>query len=652
MIRTTRHLNLSQIWCSGHFRQSALRSVLAICLCSLTSLAADAADIEVTNSNDAGAGSLRAAIENAVAGDRIVFNIPGGGTIILESDLPQITDSVTFTNPNVAAVTIDRNTFDPLSPVGPLTVTGGVINLGELQFEPLPAGDDINLGVATTLIGDGDQITADIRTSGVISPGATTASGDVGTLFITGDLDATNATIRVDVLSGPLTSNDLIDVTGAANVTDATLAPILAGSAYSDGDTFTVLSTTTGITGTLANAADTFELPSNPFLEASINATLNDIQLLISDNGLAFSSLVQGCNQLASANELDRLRAHGTGAQMGVIADLRSGSTDRVNGAVQGLSGTIYPSLVDGEFNQIQNNLLAVRDRVLLQRDDLLESGRWSPWVRGYGMTLSTDRDDCLTEGYRQEVAGVELGTGTILSSGIGVHGFAQFGSVDTGMRGMAQNAESDSYRFGGSIQYVGEIAYLLGMGGFGFQNHEIQRSTDAFNAGTFATSDVDGTDQFVSLEVGTASVSEDTVWLSFVSLQGILVDLDAATESGPSDFDLLVNGIDDESLRSMVGFSLSKTNGTALGPATTQVRLGWLHEFLNQQRTTQTAVEGGAPVFFDVSSTEIGRDWLSAGAQLDWGFILGGQFTLAYQGNLNSHSAFQSGLIGTRWVW
>ncbi len=630
--------------CDG--RRHVLRSMLIVGLTVVLAAGANAADLQVTNTDDDGPGSLRVAIANAAAGDRIVFNVPGGGTIVLLSDLPAITDSLSFTNLNVAPVIINRGAF------GPLTVTGGVVDLGETQFIVPSAGEDVVLGPATTLIGDAEQITANITTSGTIAPGNTNTPGTVGELIVDGDLDATDSTIKIDLLGGTPASNDLINVTGTVVVTDATLNPNFVGSAFTVGDAYTVIQSGAGLTGPLANAGDTFALPSNPFLEALIATNPNDVQLLIQDNGLTFGSLVDGCNQLTAAGELDRLRTNGTAPQMAVITDLRSGSTDRVNGAVQGLSGVIYPSLVDGEINQIQNNLLAVRDRVLLQRHDLIESGRCTPWVRGYGMTLSTDLDDCQTEGYRQEASGVELGTGMILSSGFGLHGFAQLGSVDTRMRGIDQHAESDSYRFGGSIQYIGEYAYLLGMGGFGFQNHEVQRSTDSFNQGTFATSDIDGTDQFASLEIGTPIVSEDTVWLSFMSLQGVTVELDAAEESGPSDFDLLVSGIDDDSLRSMIGFSLSKTNGTALGPATTQIRLGWLHEFLNQQRIVQTAVEAVAPVFYDVRSTDPGRDWISAGAQLDWGFILGGQFTLAYQGNLNSQSAFQSGLIGTRWHW
>ncbi|MBA3543984.1 MAG: hypothetical protein H0T83_06055, partial [Chthoniobacterales bacterium] len=66
---------------------------------------ASAATFTVTNTDDAGAGSLRQAITdaNAMAGvDTILFDIPGAGqqTITVPSDLPTITETVTIDGGN------------------------------------------------------------------------------------------------------------------------------------------------------------------------------------------------------------------------------------------------------------------------------------------------------------------------------------------------------------------------------------------------------------------------------------------------------------------------------------------------------------------------------------------------------------------------
>jgi len=255
--------------------------------------------------------------------------------------------------------------------------------------------------------------------------------------------------------------------------------------------------------------------------------------------------------------------------------------------------------------------------------------------------------------GYRQESAGIDLGTGRMWASGIGVHGFARLGATDTRLRGVNQNAETDSYRFGGSVQYLGEVFYLLAAGGFGFQDHSVERSLSEFGAGESVSSRFDGSDQFAYVEAGTALTGVESVLLSFVSLQGIRVETDSASETGTSEFGLSVNSMDDDSVRSMIGLSLSKSNVAGTGMATTQIRGGWLHEFGDTNRQTMSRL--GAPTSphdFRVQSADTGRDWLSLGGQLDWAILLGGQLTLAYQGNINEHTAFQSGLIGARWLW
>jgi hypothetical protein len=78
-----------------------LAGVVFAAAAAVWSIGAHAAPIDVTNTLDSGAGSLRAAITNANAGDTIVFTT--GGTITLASELPVINKNIT----------IDGNGFNP-----------------------------------------------------------------------------------------------------------------------------------------------------------------------------------------------------------------------------------------------------------------------------------------------------------------------------------------------------------------------------------------------------------------------------------------------------------------------------------------------------------------------------------------------------------
>ncbi len=340
--------------------------------------------------------------------------------------------------------------------------------------------------------------------------------------------------------------------------------------------------------------------------------------------------------------------------QLLFLGELRNGSTTELNSAINQVSAVVYPSLVDSEINHLQNNLLSIRDRIVLQYDSLTQPETWSPWVRGYGISGNVDDDACLTSGYRQEIGGVELGTGWTSLNGLAFHGYTHLSSSTTKVFQNDQSVQSDAYSFGGAVQYAGDSVYAMATGGGGFANHEGRRNMTGLS-GTFANSNFDGTNQFGLVEAGTVRYTQDSIFLTFVSLQGARVETDSFSEISDSPFAVNVNAMSSESLRSMTGFSFSKTAATSIGPATSQVRLGWLHEFLDETRQATTMIAGTSlaatgPLL--VQSAETGTDWLSLGLQLDWAILMGGELTTAYQGNVNNQSSFHGGFVGARWIW
>ena len=93
-------------------------------------------DIPVTNTNDSGAGSLRAAIETAAPGDTIVFSLNYPAIINLTSGSLLINTDITIAGPGASNLTIDASgntAMERAITVGPgvtvsisaVTVTGG-----------------------------------------------------------------------------------------------------------------------------------------------------------------------------------------------------------------------------------------------------------------------------------------------------------------------------------------------------------------------------------------------------------------------------------------------------------------------------------------------------------------------------------------------
>ena len=599
----------------------------------------DAADISVTSAADAGAGTLREAMTNAASGDRIVFDIPVMSTITLASDLPAVAGDVSFDNIN-AAVAIDRNGFAALSLNGSqVDPTNLVINTGGAASPDA----DIIAGGGSTVFGAG-ALSGNLEVPNVLAPGATSTAGDVGTLAITGNLNMANATGQFDV-SATTTglANDQVTVTGTTDVSGATLAPNFIGDRFAPTQQFLLIDGSSPIVGMFANQAETFTITGSDFLEAVVDGTLaaDDFGLVIQDNGTTFASTVTGCNHLAAAAIMDDLRVSAPGSD--AVIGLLNGTTSEAAAAIGQVTGSIYPSLIGAEIFHVQNSIESIRDRIALQRFGSSSSHGFMPWVRPYGISGQVDPDDCETHGYRHEVGGLELGASFDRGGTFTSHIFGTLATADISLRAVDQDADVDSYRIGGALQYHGAMIYVIAAGGAGNQDYEVTRSLDAISGSTAAMSAFDGSTAFGYVELGS---SVNQYFTPFISLHGTTVDLDAATETGDATFALAVPEINGESLRSVLGLSVQKSSHVA----TTRMRFGWLHEYLDEAQSIVTPTAGGATL--TSLGVKPGIDWAFVRAQIDMGAFLGGNFSVAYQGQFNSRSSYNLLVGGLNWVY
>lgn len=154
-------------------------------------------------------------------------------------------------------------------------------------------------------------------------------------------------------------------------------------------------------------------------------------------------------------------------------------------------------------------------------------------------------------------------------------------------------------------------------------------------------------------LELGKAVGAGSMLWLPHVGLQSLYTDLNSVRESGNSDFGLNVKASDRDSLRSLLGIDVQQSAPTGLGPATTRLRLGWFHEYLDNTSVLANQFQNAnATTQFDSRSVNAGSDWASVGLQLDWGTFWGGRLSGGYQGFYNSGTTFHLGSIGSTWLF
>ncbi|GAA4473409.1 autotransporter outer membrane beta-barrel domain-containing protein [Novipirellula rosea] len=633
-------------------RRHKRHALLALLGATLFANHVRAEDIFVTSNADSGANTLREAITNAESGDRIVFDMPGTFTITLSSDLPTMEGDISFGNTSGTNVTIDRFSSQPLNFTGNSV---NPINLHVIDSTSALPTTDLNLSGNTRVFGDG-SVTGNMIVAGTLAPGADATAGTLGELNVAGNLDLTDASVEVDIADeAPTDESDLINVTGTATITDATLMPNFTGSQYKRGDSFDVLTSGSPVVGTFTNETDVYALPNRPFLEAAmtVSASRDQFGFLVRDNEKSFTTVVSGSNQTSAAGLLDDLRA-ATSTPL-AIPVLRDSSATDVVMAVNQLSGSIYPSLIGAEINHIQNNLESVRDRVVMQTDLDRSQCLLTPWARVYGISGEVDRDDHQTAGYRHKIGGLELGAGVASVNGLSFHTFSHLATGNLDTIDVDQHADIDSYRLGASVEYIAQHIYVVAAGGAGVQDYEVRRSLSALDGSDFAESHFDGSAQFGYVELGTLFASHSTLlWSPYVALHTTRVELDAIRETGDDDFALINGGGSGESLRSVLGLSLNQSAPTPLGIATTRLRFGWMHEYLDESETfvSQVANGGTATGSLEDRGVMAGDDWAILRAQVDMGILLGGQFTVAYQGQANSDSSFNSLLAGTRWIF
>lgn len=187
---------------------------------------------------------------------------------------------------------------------GATTIRGGTVLVTGALGGTLAVNDDSTLG------GTGTVGTTTVASGGTITPGL---SGQLGTLSVDGDLTlSAGSTYAVNLAGG---SSDLIDVTGTATLNGATLSVSSLDSAtsYRMGQTYTILSAATDLTGTFANAISG-SLASSAFLELSTTYHDDNAYLTVAANssgGGVLTSAASSANQHAVAGALDTLDQSG-----------------------------------------------------------------------------------------------------------------------------------------------------------------------------------------------------------------------------------------------------------------------------------------------------------------------------------------------------
>jgi hypothetical protein len=318
---------------------------------------AQAATFAVTNTNDAGAGSLRQAIvdANANAGEDTIDFAPSlaGQTITLASQLPTITDTAGLTSDGGSAdITISGDNAYPVFAVAFVKLT--VSNLTVANGGILATGAIRNGG--GTLEVSNSTISGISNQNGTLEVSNSTISGNSasGISNFFGTATVSNSTISGTIGSGVYNSDF-----GTVTVSNSTISGNSAatgGGIYNDrGGTLEVINSTISGNGTGASGSDGGGIYNRGTLEVS-NSTLSGNSA--EEGGGIYNSDPDGTVTVSNSTISDNSASFGGGINNKVVLASVGPSAIFKNTIVADNHASLIVPDVRGPFNSQGHNLI------------------------------------------------------------------------------------------------------------------------------------------------------------------------------------------------------------------------------------------------------------------------------------------------------
>lgn len=242
------------------------------------------------------------AAAGTVEAEDIVFGA-GDGTLTFDhsSGYHQLASRISGTGAIDVRAGVTVLTGDSAAFAGTTTVHGGTLMVGGADGAGTLGGAPLVVETAGTLRGLG-EIVGDVTVSGRLMPGAVTAAGvsALGALSVAGNVVFDpGATFGVRIAGDGGT--DSLSVDGAAQVAGGVaVTAIDAATSYRDGQTYTILSASDGVTGTFSAATMTNH---SAFISPALSYVGNDVLLTIAVTR-DFTTVAETVNQRQAAEAL------------------------------------------------------------------------------------------------------------------------------------------------------------------------------------------------------------------------------------------------------------------------------------------------------------------------------------------------------------
>ncbi|MEZ6143185.1 MAG: autotransporter domain-containing protein [Zavarzinella sp.] len=525
-----------------------------------------------------------------------------------------------------------------------------IINGGELIINgSITSQVTINGGL---LGGTGSTGGVTSNAGGIIAPG-----NSIGTLTINGTYTANAGSIyQVEINSAG--ASDLIRVNSNANLQGGLVQVLPEAGSYAAGTTYTIVSTTGGVTGQYSAVTD----PNLSGLRAVLLYTPTDVLLQL--RGGQLGSHCTTFNQTSVAGAFNRHQVFGPDAT-NVLQTLDSLQGPALCNALNQIAGDGYGSLfnavVDRESMFLR--MVATRLRTPLEilptqnliRGQMPEEGECNAvacepvlkgWFTPYGM-YGDVQNDGNAAAYNYNLTGFGFGLDYLFdpTAIVGLAGSVEYLGLDT--TGANSRNAINSYHLGIYGRKSAGGSWVSGIGAVSFDEYRAHRSLQFGGINRIANSNFSGMTASGYAEAGTTVDMFSIPFQPYAALQYVHARRNGFQESGAGALNIISAADGADSLRSILGvrtvcdYSLG---GYHFQP---EFRVAWVHEFLNAGFGFTSMLVGLPGTTFPIQGVNQQRDFAQLGVgtavkisdslSLNWHYDLFlGSRTIAHSGIAN----------------
>ncbi|MEA3126746.1 MAG: hypothetical protein QOD67_3765 [Caballeronia sp.] len=549
--------------------------------------------------------------------------------------------------------------------------SSSAIESGTLRLTGTLTSPVISVAPGATLTGTG-TLNGALTLQGVIAPGVTSSAATsglqplaIGTLSVAGSYTQTAGSRYEANVS--LQGIDLISVDGTATLQGGTVQARLRAGSFTPADTYKIISTTLGISGTFSGIT-TF----NPFVLPTLIYDANNAYIHV-QRGFEFAGGTP--NQIAVEAALDHgVAGIGAGAKgdegalptrdfLSVAGDLLNLEGSSAYAALDQLGAEAYAAFWNAHFESARLGMDAIDSRLAVARTTgacaageataLSASGaRACSWISVLGSTGRTGGYDTWL-GQQTDLAGVIAGVDyriapqlTLGAALVAVHGNT---STDT----LPVHGQFDSYQASLYGSYVPGAYWLQATIGYARNDDDMKRSLFFTDTPRTAIGNVDGNQYFASLRNGVdLPIAKFGVFTPFVALEMQSVESQGFTETGADSVNLAVSGNTANSMRSLLGAQWRKDVDWLGRGWNLKGQLAWAHQYGTQTQSINARFEGAADSAFTVHGSGPARDRAQVGlaARVELGRQI--HAFLRYDGESGGGGHTHAGSAGIDYRW